>query len=81
MTFQKSTFFCILSKNLLWMVGWMDLLSGTGVATGPWHPRVNILNGLKPKTLSLSRILESETAKLRRGIIQSKTNLVWFSIF
>ena len=34
MTLQKSTFFCILSKNLLWMVGWMDLLSGTGVATG-----------------------------------------------
>ena len=81
MTFQKSTFFCILSKNLLWMVGWMDLLLGTGVTTGQWHPRVNILNGLKPKTLSLSRILESETAKLRRGIIQSITNLVWFSIF
>ena len=59
----------------------MDLLSGAGVATGQWHPSVNILNGLKPKTLSLSRILESETAKLRRGIIQSKTNLVWFSIF
>ena len=33
MTLQKSTFFCILSKKLLWMVGWMDLLSGTGVAT------------------------------------------------